>query len=341
MLRIGIAGLGFGAAGHAPALRSLPNVEVVAIAGTDMARSRAVADKCGIAHACDSIEALLDLKLDVVTLALPPDQVADAVRAALAYGVDVLCEKPLGTNATTAAELAGLATGRITAMNFQFAELETFVRLKQITDAADLGRPLHAQVLWLMESYAHRHRSWSWKVDAQRGGGAISLFGSHIFFLAEWLFGPIANVWGKTATTSCDFSPGGAVAAEDLVHCRLEHANNVVCAATFGNASPGSTMHRWTVVYEHGTVILENKTSDYMSGFVLSVSGGSLSGTSISEPTTDGDGRLPPFRRLATRFLEGVRERRPVRPDFASGARVQLIDAKLRASAASGTAVEV
>lgn len=341
-LRVGVAGLGFGADVHIPALLSLPGVDLVGIAGSSTERAALVAARLGIANACGSVEELLGLGLDAVTLALPPNQVAAAVRAALDCGVAILCEKPLGTDAAEAAELAYLAAGHVTAMDFQFAELETFVRLKQIIDSGVLGQPRHAQVVWLTESWAHRNRAWSWKTDAARGGGAIALFGSHLFFLAEWLLGPAISVWARIdASATAAFAPAGTRSAEDLVHCRMEHRNGAVFAATFGNANPGSTVHRWTVVFEGGTVTIENATSDYMANFSLVVSGGCLDGEQISEPKADGDGRLQPFRRLAARFVNGVCTNRPVYPDLAVGARAMTIDAAVRASATRGVELSI
>lgn len=340
-LRIGVAGLGFGAAVHVPALRDLMDVEVVAIAGTDASRTAEVARRLGVAAACDSVQALLDHDLDAVTLALPPSQVAGAVRAAFARDVAVLCEKPLGLTVAEAADLADQAAGRVAAIDFQFAELESFVRLKQIVADGSLGRVRHVVVEWLTESWAYRSQNWSWKLDAARGGGALALFGSHLFFLAEWLFGPASSISATMDSTAVVVgAPAGARLAEDLVHCRLRHHDGVVLTATFGNANPGCSEHRWIVVFEHGTVLVENLTKDYMSGFTLRVSGGSLDGEMLAAVSSDGDGRLPPFRRLAARFVDCLRSGRPMFPDFAAGVRALAVDAALRASAGRQAAEE-
>lgn len=332
-LRIGVAGLGFGAAVHVPALRDLPGVEVVAIAGTDPAKVGAAAERLGVGAACDSIEKLLDHDLDGLTLALPPAQVASAVKAAFAREVPILCEKPLGLTIAEAIDLADQANGRIAGVDFQFAELETFMRLKQIVVDGRLGRVRHVVVDWLTESWAHRHQSWSWKLDAMRGGGAVALFGSHLFFLAEWLFGPAISISARTRNTAhIAAAPPTARPAEDLVHCRIQHRDGTLFAATFGNANPGCSLHRWVIVFDNGTVQLENPTRDYMSGFALRVSGGLLDGEVLVEANSGGDGRLPPFRRLAGRFMECLRGGQPMFPDFGAGVRALALDAALRSS---------
>jgi predicted dehydrogenase len=333
-LRIGVAGLGFGAAVHVPALRDLPGVEVVAIAGTDRSKAGEVAARLGLGVACDSVQELLDQGLDAVTLALPPTQVVAAVRSAFARNVPVLCEKPLGLTVAEAIDLGDLAMGRIAGVDFQFAELETFMRLKQIIADGRLGRVRHVVVDWLMESWAYRHQSWSWKLDAERGGGAIALFGSHLFFLSEWLFGPATSISARTSNTArVATAPAGACLAEDLVHCRIQHQDGAVFAATFGNANPGCSLHRWVVVFDNGTVQLENPTTDYMSGFTLRVMGGPLDGEFLAERNPGGDGRLPPFRRLAARFIDCLRSGQSMFPDFGAGVRALALDAALRSSA--------
>lgn len=334
-LRVGVAGLGFGAVVHVPALQALPNVDVVGVAGRSTERAQATAHKLGVARATASVHELLDLELDAITLALPPDQVAVAARAALARGVAVLCEKPLGASAAEATELVQLAEGRVTAMDFIFAELDTFGRLKDLIDSRELGAVRHANVLWLTESWAHRSRTWSWKTDAAQGGGAGALFGTHLYFLAEWLLGPAHSVMAHSAASvGTSFAPAGARAADDLLHCISQHPGGVVWAATFGNANPGLALHRWTVVFERGYAVLENIGTDYTGGFVLTVQPAGSISSQWREPQAEGDGRLRAFGRLARRFIDGVQRGTQVFPDLAAGARVQIFDAAVRESAA-------
>src|SRR4051812_20443388 len=92
-LRVGVAGLGFGAAVHVPALRSLDGVDVVAIAGTDPTGTADVARRLNIETACTGVDALLDVELDAVTLALPPRVNEDAAAKTIRRGLPVLSEK--------------------------------------------------------------------------------------------------------------------------------------------------------------------------------------------------------------------------------------------------------
>lgn len=330
-----MAGLGFGADVHVPGFRAIPGVEVVALSGRDTARTRAMADHLGIPHAYTPATGLFDCKLDAVSLALPPDQAEEVAVEALSRGLGVLCEKPIA-HTLDAAERMGLAArGRVTAVDFQFAELAVFHELRDLIADERLGRVRHVNVVWLTESWAQRQRSWSWKTNADLAGGVLTLFGSHLLHLAEWLLGPAHRLSARCdQRTTSGFAPSSTHPAEDLVHLLMEHDRGVVFAATFGNANPGLSVHRWFVVFERGSACIENPGRDYMAGFNLTVTGadGAIM-TCVTEPQEGGDGRVPPFRRLASRFVEALRKGGRCEPDLAVGVRVQrLMSIVLRAA---------
>lgn len=337
ILRIGVAGLGFGADVHVPALRQLPQVEVVALAGRNMERTKAIADRLGVPHACSPATALLNLDLDAVSLALPPDQTEDVVIAALGKGIGVLCEKPIAERLDSAKRMSMAARGRVTAVDFQFAELAMFAEFRRLILSRCLGDVRHANVVWLTESWAQRQRSWSWKTDGDLGGGVLALFGSHLLYLAEWLFGPVRRLNARCDRRATrEFAPVSTKSAEDLVHLLMVHENDVPISVTFGNANPGLSIHRWIVVFERGSVCLENTANDYMADFNLTVSDkNGMILTKLIEPREEGDGRIPPFRRLAARFIDALRNGNSCEPDLAQGARVQQLMGAVSRSADS------
>jgi hypothetical protein len=156
-----------------------------------------------------------------------------------------------------------------------------------------------------------------------------------LYFLAEWLLGPAILVSAHTPPpVGAAFAPPGHLPAEDLLHCVARHGD-VCWTATFGNANPGLTLHRWTVVFENGYAILENIGTDYTGGFELSVSSAGFSPPPIKtrEAAGRGDDRLRAFPRLAKRFIDGIRNSSSVTPDFQAGARVQQFHDAVRKSA--------
>jgi predicted dehydrogenase len=341
-LKIGIAGLGFGVDVHLPGFRGLPGVEVIGLVGRDPVHAAEVAARTGLPVSTD-LATWLAAPFDAVSLALPPAEVERAAAAAIDRGIPVLSEKPLGSDYRTASALAARAATRPNAVDFEFAELETFVALREAIRAGVIGPIRHVGVVWLMESRAHRDGRWSWKTDAARCGGALTLLGTHVFFLLEWLFGPIARVSARLdSQVTARIAPmRGALPADDLVHLILEHRAGTISCATIGNANPGIASHRWTVVGERGAATLDNAGQSLTGGFTLNVF--DRDGRTIRqsvEAATKGDSRIPPFRRLAARFVDAVRSGGRCRPDFADGARVAALVEATRQSAKAETWVK-
>jgi predicted dehydrogenase len=229
-------------------------------------------------------------------------------------------------------------------VDFQFTELETFKALKGVIDEGRLGRLQHASVTWLTYSKAQSTGKWSWKTDAAQGGGVLTLLGTHLLYLAEWLLGPAARVFSRmeSRATTRLLPNARAMAGDDLLALTIEHHDGALLTAVVGNANPGLSIHRWIVVGDKGTAIVENEGRDYMAGFTLRIidENGRIV-ASYAEPMAEGDGRLPPFRRLAARFIEAVRTGGTFRPDFADGARVAFLTDAVRRSAANGAYVDV
>lgn len=336
--RIGVVGLGFGATVHVPGLQGVKGVEVVALAGNNADRARQMALKLGVPHAVCSIDELLSLELDAISLALPPRANEDAFRRALEVGLPVLSEKPVAQSADKALELAQMSHSVTTAVDYQFAELDAFIKLHQLVNRQEWGKVRHVASTWLVESWVQRNRQWSWKTDAAGNGGALSLLGSHYLYLVEWLFGPITEIACRLSTRGAfaDRQGQSAVAADDTVELWATHESGTISSAFISNASPGASRHRWDVVFEKATAVLENTTTDYMSGFTLVVDGHEGQHMLISQDSIhDVDGRLAPFRRLAERFVGAVRRGEKTSPNLFHGARVQaLIDCARVAHAA-------
>ena len=129
-LRIGI----LGAAGIAeraivePA-STLEGVRVIAIGARDPERARDMADRLGVAESGDYDMVLNHAEIDLVYIPLPSTVQAHWALQALQAGKNVLCEKPLSANGTTAAQIAEAAdaAGRRAFVGFHY-RLHGFTR---------------------------------------------------------------------------------------------------------------------------------------------------------------------------------------------------------------------
>ena len=110
-IRAAVAGTGFIGVVHVEALRRL-GVEVAGIVGSSHERAKAKAEAENLPEPYESFEAMLaDERVDVVHLATPNHLHDEQVRAVLAAGKHVVCEKPLAMNSAQTAELLALAHG--------------------------------------------------------------------------------------------------------------------------------------------------------------------------------------------------------------------------------------
>jgi len=342
-VRVGVVGLGFGAAVHVPALRRIEGVEVVAIAGTAQGSADTVAERLGIPHGCASMTALLEHELDAVTVAVPPDRQKDVVAAVLRAGLPVLAEKPLGATLADAQELVELAGSRSTAVNFEFGELSTFQKLGDAIAGGAFGdvREVHAQ--WLTRSRAHERGDWTWKRERARGGGVLTLLGSHMLYLLERLVGPLTEI-SADAPAPLVCPPGvepEQVAFSGLaLDCRA--GEGIRALLTMNNASD-QQVHEWRVVFDRATLVAVNTALDTVRGFrlVKELPGGELQPIS-GEPADDApDDRIAPVASIAARFVGSVVEGTRCCPDFAAGLRVQELMSATEEAVRSSTVVEV
>jgi predicted dehydrogenase len=336
VIRIGIVGCNYGRLVQLPAFRLDPGCEVIALAGSDAARTAKLALASNIPLAFGSWEELVDHPdVDAVAIAAPPKlQPAIAMRA-LERGKPVFAEKPIAATLIDAEAMAraASASGLATMVDFNFTAILSWRKAKELIDQGAIGRLRHIAVNWNVENYATRMRIRNWKTLGADGGGALGNFVSHSFHYLEWLCGPIAGLSARlsglpddpametNATLSMTFQSG---AAGSLA---------VSCASYLGSG------HRLEFYGEDGTMTLVNATPDYMRGFELHLArrpAPALVPVDIDDPVDrefPADGRIAPVSRLAAAFLKAIADGRTAVPGFAEGFRVQaLLDTARRAS---------
>ena len=107
-LRVGLVGAGnIARNAHLPAYQELTELaEVVAVADMNLERAQEVAKKFNIAHAFDSVEALLaNVDVDLIDVCVWNNGHVPVSIAAARAGKAVLCEKPLSSSLEAALEL--------------------------------------------------------------------------------------------------------------------------------------------------------------------------------------------------------------------------------------------
>ena len=150
-------------------------------------------DRC-LADPADSIY------FDALTTQLRPA----AVRAAIAAGKHVYCEKPVATDLAAALDLARMArkAGVKNGIVQDKLWLPGLRKLKQLIDAGFFGRLLSVRMdfgYWVFDGFDAPSQRPSWNYRSEEGGGIILDMYSHWRYVVGGLFGPIRSVLALAA----------------------------------------------------------------------------------------------------------------------------------------------
>jgi predicted dehydrogenase len=185
-LRVGIVGSGFMGEVHARAVRRA-GARLVAVAtrsgGSD------VAARLGADRAVERLDQLLG-EVDVVHLCTPNSLHVEQVRAALAAGVHVVCEKPLAPDAGDAHALTAeaAAAGRVATVPFAY---RYYGAVREMRARVRAGGPLVQIRGGYLQDWLAEDDATDWRVDAAVGGAsrAFGDIGVHWADLAEFVTG--------------------------------------------------------------------------------------------------------------------------------------------------------
>lgn len=214
-LNIGLAGFGFMGRTHAYAVANIPffyssvespipfSAKIAGVCTTSLERSEAAAREFSLGKAYASFEEMVsDPSIDIIDVCTPNIYHYDMIKAALANGKHVYCEKPLCETAARSKEISELAkgSGLICGMVFNNHHLAAVKRAKQIIDEGKLGRIVSYNFEYLHDSCTHDGKAFGWKQNADvcGEGGVLFDLGSHIIDLALMLTGNISTVIGRS-----------------------------------------------------------------------------------------------------------------------------------------------
>jgi predicted dehydrogenase len=271
-IRAGIAGAGMVAAVHADAIRRAGGT-VVGVAASTPERSKAAAQRLGADRAFATAEELATADdVDVVHVCTPNALHGPLVRAALAAGKHVVCEKPLSLSGTDSDELTALAasSGLVAAVPLVYRYHPMAVEARERVRAGDLGaiRLIHGHYL---QDWLARPEDNNWRVDPAVGGAsrAFADIGSHWCDLVEWVSGhriseliaatqtvlPQRSAAGRETFTASGTPAGTAseggvdtgvtVTTEDAVQVLFRTDRGATGALVVSQVSPGRKNRLW------------------------------------------------------------------------------------------------
>jgi predicted dehydrogenase len=199
-----VIGTGFIGTVHVEALRRI-GVSVRGVLGSSPERGAARAATLGVPQAYPSLDALLaDETVDVVHVTSPNHLHVPQVRAILAAGRHVVCEKPLAMDAAGSADLVALAAGsdRICAVNFNIRFYPLNQHLQERVAEGMLGDVRFVTGQYFQD-WLFLDTDWNWRLEPEQGGAlrAVGDIGSHWIDLMTFITGqPVASVMADLTT---------------------------------------------------------------------------------------------------------------------------------------------
>jgi predicted dehydrogenase len=241
-VRAGIVGVRFMGTVHARAVRRAGAV-LVAVAGAGPASSRAAAEELGALRQVEDVAQLLAADdIDVVHICTPNATHADLVRAAIAAGKHVVCEKPLAVDPAEAAELLELAEAAgVTAtvpFVYRFYPAVREARARVADGTTGPVRLVHGAYLqdWLVEAEDD-----NWRVDVAAGGPsrAFADIGVHWCDLVEFVTGHRIERLVARTVIAVPERGGRRVETEDAAVVLFETDRGATGTVTVSQITPG------------------------------------------------------------------------------------------------------
>ena len=192
MSGVGIIGTGFMGMAHTEALRRLGH-DVVGIVGSspERARAKAAASDVPLPPVFETVDELV-AAAEVVHVTSPNHVHAEHVRAVLAAGRHVVCEKPLGVSSAETAELVALAeaAGVVHAVCFNIRHYPQNQHAAALVAAGAVGEPRFVTGRY-HQDWLLLDTDWNWRLDTARQGGlrAVADIGSHWLDLTRFVSG--------------------------------------------------------------------------------------------------------------------------------------------------------
>jgi predicted dehydrogenase len=185
-IRVGLIGYGYaGRTFHAPLVRSVPGLELAAVASQ---QGDNVRSQLGSVKVCDVAGLIRDPEIDLIIIACPNAEHFPLANAALKAGKHVVVEKPFTVTLSEARTLRDVAVAENRLLTvFQNRRWDSEVlALEDVLRQGVLGRIVHFECR--MNRYRPAVRS-RWREDPGVGAGLWFDLGPHLIDLTVHLFG--------------------------------------------------------------------------------------------------------------------------------------------------------
>lgn len=250
---------------HLRAWAQIEGLEIVALANRTVSKAEERAREFGIPleHVYDDYRRLLDReRLDFVDIATAPDAHAEHVKAAAAYKLHVLCQKPLAPTLDEArAMLAACEEARvILSVNENWRWRSWYREVKRLLDERIIGRPRYARIVRHSDITLPRpdgglpplavKQPYTIEMDKL----IVYEWGTHLIDVLRFLFGEASSLYARLDKVSSHFR------GEDRALLTLDVGGVTglidISWATVTGEVPFSQLERVTIEGDGGTLEL-------------------------------------------------------------------------------------
>lgn len=267
-IRVGIIGASFAKAAYLPALRTIDDVETVAIASARLSSAQSAAEEFDIPQAYDDWQTMLNAhELDLVCIATPVIHHAPMVLSALEAGAHVLCEKPMAMNPDETRQMLELAEAksRIHIIGHELRFNPTRRKVRDLIADGTIGNIRHVNILNVSASYgdpASRVENDWWGL-ADRGGGRLGANGSHQIDLLRFWLGDVTSVTGQVRTLvpdriGKDTGKPWTATADDQTNFTLTFESGAIASVFISSAARHSHGNHTQIFGSEGSILLSN-----------------------------------------------------------------------------------
>ncbi|MCI9175880.1 MAG: Gfo/Idh/MocA family oxidoreductase [Lachnospiraceae bacterium] len=258
-MEIGIIGCGtIAQVRHAPEYHRNPACRLAAFYNTGREKAEQMAAQYG-GVCCGSLEELLKLDLDAVSICTSNDTHARIALKALQAGMHVLCEKPMAMTVRECEQMteAARAKSRILMIGNNQRLTSAHQKARELIQRGEIGKILSFETV-----FVHRGPDqWTgdkdpWFFHKEKAGlGALGDLGIHKLDLIQHLLGEdITGVTGRMETLDKTYPDGSRIAVEDNVWAILETGHGVIGSMHAGWTCYGQERNSFVIYGTEGVL---------------------------------------------------------------------------------------
>lgn len=295
-IRVGIIGASFARAAYLPALRTIDDVEMLAIASARLFSAQSAADQFGIPHVYDDWRRMLgERQFDLVCIATPTVFHAPMTLAALNAGAHVLCEKPMAMNRDESAAMLELAdaAGLLHIIGHELRFNPNRRKIKSLIDSDAIGDVRCLNIHNVSPTWGDQawRRAGDWLLREDMGGGRLGASCSHMIDLMRFWLGDIGAVSGQVATLAperFDKETGASwrATADDHFSFTAEMRNGALCSVTVSFSGRHGSGNHVQIYGADGAIML----SESDEKLLVALAGEEMQDLSLRDPNADRPG---------------------------------------------------